>query len=581
MSVMILAAQSMWLQTGRAVGRVFFILAYIAATAPAARAAWPEPLTVPAGTGVVAADNALASRAGAEVLAKGGNAVDAAVATALALGVVSPAGSGLGGGGFLVFWSAREKRAYVLDFRETAPAAATRDMYLVNGKADPQKSQLGGLSVAIPGEPAGLVDVEKRFGKLGLAAAAAPAIRLARQGFPVSHHLAHAITATRDKKLVKPTDALAGLIEQKPNMKRPNLAGTLATLAHKGAAGFYQGEVARSLVATARANGGILTESDLMGYKAVWKEPLVGHYRGRTVYGVPPPSGGATAIETLQILDARPPPKDPGSSATYHLLAEAFKHAFADRARLLGDAAFVEVPVGTLLDPGYARGRAATIHEEGVGKSPDAYGDPALEPRRPADPPHDHGTSHLCVADGDGNVVALTTTINLGFGSKLLDPKTGVILNDEMDDFSAQPGVPNAYGLIGAFANAIAPGKRPLSSMSPLIVVKDGKPEVCAGGSGGPMIVSETVQAVVNVVDFGLDAEAAVSSPRIHAQWVPDVLFLEPEIPVDVVDNLRKRGHKILPPPFTGTAAQALRFRADGKVEAASDPRKGGSPAAP
>jgi gamma-glutamyltranspeptidase/glutathione hydrolase len=364
-------------------------------------------------------------------------------------------------------------------------------------------------------------------------------------------------------------------------LKRPDLARTLESLAAAGAAGFYHGDVARSLVAIDRASGGILTEADLAGYKALWKEPLVGHFRGRTLYTVPPPSGGATAIETLQILDARPPLKDPGSSATFHLLAEAFKHAFADRARLLGDPAFVDVPVATLLDPAYARARAAQIREDGVGKNADAYGNPALEPKRPADPPHDHGTSHLCVADGEGNVVALTTTVNLHFGSKILDPKSGVILNDEMDDFSAQPGVPNAYGLIGAYANAIAPGKRPLSSMSPMIVVNDGKPEVCAGGSGGPMIVSETVQAVVNAIDFDMNASAAVSAPRIHAQWVPDVLFVEPETPVDVVDNLRKKGHKVLPPPMPGSAAQALRVRPDGSVEAASDPRKGGSPAAP
>jgi gamma-glutamyltranspeptidase/glutathione hydrolase len=586
MSTNILAGRYAWLQSKRALWVVVALVAYALVWVGAvARAAYPAPLHVPVGHGVVAADNVLASKAGAEVLGRGGNAVDAAVATALALGVVSPAGSGLGGGGFLVYWSAREQKAYVLDFRETAPAAASRDMYLVGGKADSKKSQLGGLSVATPGEPAGLAEAETKLGKLGLAAAAEPAIRLARDGFAVSAHLAEATRVLLERKLVTAPDPLLAMVApdgtaivQGQRIRRPALAHTLETFARSGAPGFYRGEVARALVQATRSHGGILTEADLAAYKPNWRDPLIGHFRGRTLYGAPPPAGGLTAIQTLQILDARPPlaPLGAGSSATYQELAEAFKHAFADRARLLGDPAFVDVPTGRLLDPAYARELAARIDPWHVRK-PDEYGDQKL--KKAIDVPHDHGTSHLCVADADGNVAALTTTINLHFGSKVLDPKTGVILNDEMDDFSAQPGVPNAYGLIGAEANAIAPGKRPLSSMTPLIVLLGGKPEICAGGSGGPMIVSETVQTVVNAIDFGLDAEAAVSSPRIHAQWVPDVLFVEPEVPADVVENLRKRGQHVLPPPGPG-AAQALVWKS-GTIQAASDPRKGGSPAAP
>ncbi len=330
-----------------------------------------------------------------------------------------------------------------------------------------------------------------------------------------------------------------------------------------------------------RKKGGLLTEDDLARYRPAWRDPLEGRYRSYLIYGVPPPAGGATAIEALQILDARKPlgPLGAGSSAADHAIAEALKHAFADRARALGDPAFVDVPTKKLIDPAYARELAARIADDKVQK-PEAYGGQTLS-GAPADVPHDHGTSHLCVADGEGNVVALTTTINLGFGAAFYGGSTGVLLNDEMDDFSAQPGVPNAYGLIGGFANAVAPGKRPLSSMTPLVLVKDGAPAMCVGGSGGPLIVSETVQTIVNVVDFGLDAEAAVSQPRIHAQWVPDVLLVEAEIPVDVVEGLKRRGQKIVPPPpFAGSAAQTIVWRGD-CLEAASDPRKGGAPAAP
>lgn len=576
MSFNILAGFKRSLQTKRAMWVWVFSLSFASSLA---WAAFRAPVKAPLRRGIVAADNEFASRAGAEVLARGGNAVDAAVATALAVGVASPAGSGLGGGGFLVYWSAKDKRAYALDFRETAPAAATRDMYIRDGKADTKLSQHGGLAVAVPGEPAGLALFEQLYGKLGLQRAAEPAIRLAREGFPASAHLVKA--SARFVKQLAPTadDPLRAIVlpggkplERGQLLKRPELMETLQLYAKGGAPAFYKGTVGRAIVDSVKSAGGILTEADLAGYKPIWREPLEGHYRGRLIYAMPPPAGGATTLETLQILDARPPLTQPGSSATYHALGEAMKHAFADRARSLGDPAFVQVPTRQLIDPAYAKELAARIQDDRVGK-PDSYGDKSLA-GAPAEPAHDHGTSHLCVADADGNVVALTTTINLHFGSKLVAGKTGVILNDEMDDFSIQPGVPNAYGLIGAFANSVAPGKRPASSMTPVIVLKDGKPEVCAGGSGGPMIVSETVQSVVNAIDFGMDAEAAISSPRIHAQWVPDVMIAEEEVPADVLDSLRKRGHKVIPPPDHG-AAQMLIFRADG-IEGASDPRKGG-----
>ena len=569
--------------------RTYFLAAlsalFVALFATFAWAAYPAPLKVPRSRGVVASDNIEASRAGAEILAKGGNAVDAAVATALALGVASPASSGLGGGGFLVFYRAKDQKVEALDFRETAPAAATRDMFLSDGKFVPNLSRVGGLAVAIPGEPAGLAALVAKYGKLKLADDARPAIRLALEGVPTSPYVAKAIGLWMNRNHPVPGDSILSLIAPGASgqplaagtrLQRRELAATLEKFGAHGADAFYRGEVAREIVAAVKAKGGILTEADLAGYRPRWSAPLEGHFRGHTVFTVPPPSGGLTLLEVLQILDARPSLASfgPGSSGHYHALAEAFKHAFADRARSLGDPAFVDVPAAHLTDPGYAKELASRIHDDKVA-APATYGDKHLADA-PASAAHDHGTSHLCVIDGEGNAVALTSTINLLFGSGVIGGKSGVLLNDEMDDFSAQPGVPNTFGLIGGYANAIAPGKRPLSSMSPTIVVKDGQAVMCVGASGGPTIVTSSAQAIVNVLDHGLDANSAISSPRIHTQWMPDEVYADAEVPADVVENLRKRGQKVLPPKEIG-AAQIIVVKGEW-LEAASDPRKGGAP---
>ena len=531
-----------------------------------ARSAAPAPLWAARNKGIAATANGEASRAAAEILKAGGNAVDAAVAAALALGVTQPDSSGLGGGGFAVVWSAKDKKARVLDFRETAPAAASKDMFVVDGKADPGKSRWGGLAVATPGEAAGLAELEKSYGKLGLLKVAQPAIRLARGGFSVSHHQFCAIDVRRagcqapvqyvpTPPLVEhdPLHALmfgAGeaMLDERALLKRPELARTLEALGRRGPASFYTGPTAKGIVATVKARGGILTLEDLAGYKPLWRDAIVGRFRGHDVWTAPAPAGGLTELETLQILDARPSltPLGRGSSATDHAIVEALKHAFADRARSLGDPAFTKVLEQKLTSPEYAKTLAARISDDKV-LPPAAYGDKDLA--GPAEAPHDHGTSHLCVADGEGNVVALTTTVNLLFGSRVVDAASGVVLNDEMDDFSAQPGAPNAFGLIGAFANAVAPGKRPLSSMTPTIVTKDGTPILCVGAAGGPTIVSSTVQTIVNVVDFGLDVSAAVAAPRVHAQWMPNAVAVEPDVPRDVVQALEKRGHKVVQQP--------------------------------
>lgn len=553
--------------------------------AAVARAAYPAPLEVARTRGIVATANAEASAAAASVLARGGNAVDGAVAAALALGVTNPESSGLGGGGFAVIWLAKARRAVVLDFRETAPAQASRDMFLVDGKADPARSKWGGLAVAVPAEPAGLAELEARYGKVGLAAAARPAIKLAKGGFSASRHLVAAISPSPPLPAgVVVDEALRHLwrpggkpLLEGQKVRRPALARTLARFAKQGAAGFYQGPVARQIVAAVQARGGILTAADLPAYRPIWREPQTGRFRGRELFTAPPPAGGLTAVEALQILDARPAlgPLDRGSSAADHLLLEAFTHAFADRAHDLGDPAFVKVPAVRLGAAQYAAQLAARILPNQV-LPPAAYGSKATGP---ADPPHDHGTTHLCVADGEGNVVALTTTVNLLFGSLVMGGDSGVVLNNEMDDFSAHPGAPNAFGLVGSWANAIAPGKRPLSSMSPMIVTQDGQAVLCAGAAGGPTIVTATVQTVVNVIDYGLDVAAAVDAPRVHAQWLPRRAVVEDDVARDVVEGLERRGHKVVRTRSIA-AAQAVGLSPTG-LSAASDPRYGGAPAAP
>ncbi|MCS6913555.1 MAG: gamma-glutamyltransferase [Myxococcales bacterium] len=554
---------------------------------PLARAAYPAPLE---GTGgAVAADHELASRAGAAVLERGGNAVDAAVATALALGVVQPAGSGLGGGGFLVFRS-RAGAVHVLDFREVAPRRAHRDMFLdeKTGRPVAERSRIGGLAVAVPGEPAGLGEALRRLGTQQPAQVIAPALALARDGFPVGPHLAR--TAERVVHKLPPGHPLRALLAPggKPlavgqHLRRPELARTLARLAERGFSAFYDtapGGIGAEIVRAVQQAGGIIEAQDLASYQPLWRTPLVGTFRGWRVYTNPPPGGGLTTLEALQVLDAAPPLLGgPGASSTLHMLAEAFKHAFADRARLLGDPAFVKVPTEELASADYARRLAQRLRDDGI--LPAAhYG----RQGGPAESPRDHGTSHLCVIDAEGNAAALTTTINLEFGARLVAGTTGVLLNNQMDDFSASPGEPNAFGLVGSEANAVAGGKRPLSSMSPLIAVAPDGRILCAGASGGPTIVTGTVQAVVAVIAFGQDVQRAVSAPRIHAQFVPDKIFVEGDIPVDVQDGLRRRGHSLVVTRGPGEAAvQAVlwepRKEGPARVSAASDPRKGGLPA--
>lgn len=518
------------------------------------------------GAGVVAADHELASSAGAQVLLQGGNAVDAVVAAALAAGVVQPAGSGLGGGGFAVGY--QDDKAWALDFRETAPSGAHRDLYVgEDGKVVSDLSRKGGLAVAIPGESRGLAMLVREHGELSPAQVAAPAIRLAAKGFEIRPHLAKALGRTSSEEVL----GLFSGVDVGRQVKNPRLALTLRRWAATSGEDLYTGKGASQVIAASTRSGGILTADDLDGYAPSEREPVVIEYRGYTVYSMPlPSSGGVVLGQMLRVLEGYDlKALGWGSSELHHLLAEVMKHGFADRAQHLGDPDFVEVDVARLTSDE----RVSEIRQKiWPARTHDAawYGELV-------EPPKDAGTQHISVIDGDGNAVALTTTVNTSFGSGVI-ADTGFPLNNEMDDFAAAPGVPNAYGLIGNENNAVEAGKRPLSSMTPTIVANaEGEVVLAIGASGGPFIISSTLQALIGVIDFGLTPTEAVSAPRIHHQWMPERLFVEPDIPLDVLRALESRGHTLdVRGGFSSVqAVQSL----DGVRYGASDPRKGGRPA--
>jgi len=552
-----------------------------AAVAVPGTAAGPGAVPLTAAHAAIASDHALASAAGVAVLKAGGNAVDAACATALALGVLHPESSGIGGGAFALVYIAKEKKVYAIDARERAPAAITPAAYLKDGHAVAELSQRGGLAVAVPGEVRGLGEMVRRWGKLPFRRCVEPAQKLAAKGFPVSSRLAGSL-ATLDR--ASDNRQFVDLFAAKPlhagdTWRRPDLAWTLGKL--RGSAdAFYKGEIAKEIVAAVRGAGGVMTAEDLAAYATVDRTPVETAYRGLRVVSMPPSSsGGVALIETLGILSARypsgvDPVREPrGSAAQLHVLAEAFKHAFADRARFLGDTDFVPVDLGHLSAPAYHAELARRI-KPGAVLARDAYGTvgPPPEPRK------DAGTTHLSVIDADGNAVAMTSTVNLGFGAHLVAGKTGIVLNDEMDDFSLQPGVPNAFGLIGNEQNAIAPRKRPLSSMTPTIAIDDaGQVRVVVGAAGGPTIITATAQVFLNVVDWKMNAQAAIEAPRIHDQWFPETLAVEPAIGADVVAGLGKSGHKVKTIPHIGTVN--LLVRTDAGIEAAAEPRSPSQPA--
>ena len=520
-------------------------------------------------TGMVASDHVQASQAGAQVMAAGGNAVDGIVAAALAAGVVQPAGSGLGGGGFAVV-VAPDGTQTVLDFREMAPAASTRDMFLLATAEN--ASRIGGLAVGVPGEAAGLVELHRRHGRLPLDQVVAPAIALATTGFPVGAHLAQALWEAEAEALGL-SKALFD-VDQVPQegtwVKRVRLGQTLTVLAQVGGSAFREGPIAADIAQASQAAGGILTEMDLANYTPRDRVPVVGQYRGWTVVTMPPPSsGGVVLLQVLSVLegDALPPAQ---SAALFHRLAEAMKHAYADRARYMGDPDRVEIPVARLL----SLERIAAIRKDFKANRTH----PAAHYGTPVHVGDDGGTQHISALDADGLAVALTTTINTSFGSRVVAPQSGILLNNEMDDFVARPGVPNHYGLVGSEANAVAAGARPLSSMTPTVLISpDGSERIVVGASGGPFIISSTLQVILNIIDFGMDPAEAVSAPRMHHQWAPNTLFVDQGTSPDTIVRLRTLGHTVEVKDFY-SSVQLIRGGAGGFV-GASDPRKGGWPA--
>jgi gamma-glutamyltranspeptidase/glutathione hydrolase len=520
--------------------------------------------------GIVVSDHPLATQAGTEILDRGGNAVDAAIATGFALAVVDQAASGLGGGGFMIIYDARDKRAHALDFRETAPEAAHADLYTRNGKPVPSLSLTGALAVAVPGEVAGLLAAMKRFGSLPLAALMAPAIRLATEGFPLDAALRYAIERQASNMKKFPELGRVFLVKDEvppegETIRQPDLGQTLKAVVADGADVFYQGWIAQAIVDTVKKDGGILTLEDLKSYKPIWREPLVGSYRKRTVITMPPPSsGGVALIEMLNVLEGHQLTKLAPNSATYlHLIAEAMKHAFADRAQYLGDPDFVKAPILTLVSKDYAswiRGRISPVKTHpakyyGLGNFKAEQG----------------GTTHFSVLDRFGNAVACTLSVNTRFGSKILVPKTGIVLNNEMDDFAIHPSG-NVYGLVGNDANSLQPKKRPLSSMTPTIILQGDRPELIVGGAGGPRIISATLQTILNVLDFQMPIKEAVEAPRIHHQWIPDELNVEDRLPPETKKSLERRGHTIRERTTLGVVQAVLAKRS--KTSGAADSRK-------
>ena len=523
---------------------------------------------------MISSNDSLASAAGVEILRRGGNAVDAAVAVGFALAVTYPEAGNLGGGGYMVIRMA-DGRTATLDYRERAPLAATRDMYSQTYAQVPRASLVGHLASGVPGAVAGMVEAHARYGVLSLADVLAPAIRLADSGFVVDSALATSVERARNL-----IGAYAGASVFLPNGNPPapgnrlvqaDLARTLRRIAQDGARGFYEGETARLIVEEMRRGGGIITEEDLRRYHPVWRGPLEGSYRGHRLITMPPSSsGGVTMIETLNILETFEGVPRFGSTAYAHLLAEAFRRAFIDRNTKLGDQDFVSVPVYRLTSDSHAEQLATTIDFERATPTGD-FNSAAREGSH---------TTHYSVVDSAGNAVATTTTINELYGSGVYIPGGGFFMNNEMDDFATRPGEPNLFGLIQGETNAIAPGKRMLSAMSPTIVLDSlGNVLLVLGGRGGPRIISSTLQVIVNVIDHGMSLADALAAPRIHHQAWPDTLrYEENGLATAVADSLRAMGHAVAPGRANGLVKAIMRAPMGGWY-GAYDPRSTGGAA--
>ena len=542
----------------------------------------PIPLSqvrpVVAAGGMVVAQESRATKIGADVLAHGGNAIDAAVATGFAMAVTYPRAGNIGGGGFMVVHLA-DGRNVAIDYRESAPAATTRDVFLgPDGKPDPRKSRFTGLGIGVPGTVAGLTLALEKYGsgKFTLSDLLAPAITLARDGMPVEDDVADTFNLAQrlmgpwpsSKKIFFHSDGTP--LHAGEAMVQTDLAATLQAIAARGPRAFYEGDIAEKLAAAVKAAGGLMTADDLKAYQPVIREPVRGTYRGYDIVSMPlPSSGGTVLIEMLNMLE-RFDLKGMGADSvdTSHVLVEAMKRGYADRARYLGDPATVEVPLQRLLSKSYGDLLSKTIDLKRATPAADVAALAAL-------PREGQNTTHYSVIDKQGNAVSNTYSLNFPYGIGLVAEGTGVLLNNTLDDFTAAVGASNFYGLVGFEANLPGPNKRPLSSMTPTIVLKDGKPWLVTGTPGGSYIITATMQVILNVIDHGMNVAAAVAKPRLHHQWLPDEVKIEHGFPADVAEGLRARGHTVQE-PLGQTSANSILVTGDG-VAGAADPRTRGA----
>jgi len=546
------------------------------AAAQAASAAYDFDMDVfhpvVARNGMVATEQELASKIGLDILKAGGNAVDAAVGIGFALAVALPNAGNLGGGGFMVVHDAKTGKNIALDFREVAPKGASRDMYLdAGGKVVDGKSLYTHYAIGVPGTVAGMEHALKQWGTMPLGKVIAPAAALADKGFPVSETLAKILDQEKKNMGQWPaTRAIfwknGGPLKAGDALVQKDLAASLRLIGQQGARAFYQGSIAQKIAAETAPHAGAVTLADLRDYQVVERAPTTGTYRGYQVVTMPPPSsGGPHLVQILNMLEPLPLAQwGPNSAQTIHYLAESMKLAYADRSEYLGDPAFVKIPLKGLTSKAYANELLKTIDPNTArsGKS--------IKPGKPQ-PYESDQTTHYSVVDKAGNAVAVTYTLNTNFGSGIVAQGTGILLNNEMDDFSAKPGVANAYGLVGGDANAVAAGKRPLSSMTPTMVLKDGKPVLVTGSPGGARIITTVLQTVVNVIDFGMNPAEAASTPRVHHQWTPDELRIEKGLSPDTIALLKARGHNVQLKASMGRT-QTIQLRGDA-MYGYSDPR--------
>jgi gamma-glutamyltranspeptidase/glutathione hydrolase len=534
---------------------------------------------VSAKSGMVVAQERIAAEIGRDVLARGGNAIDAAVATGFAMAVTYPRAGNIGGGGFMIVHLANGQDV-AIDYRECAPAAASRDMFLgSDGKPDPKKSRDQALGIGVPGTVAGLTLALEKYGsgKFKLPDLLAPAITLARDGFTVADDIADTLPELygrlnrwpSSRKVFSRPDGTS--LQQGDKLVQADLATTLEAISAQGPRGFYEGSVAEKLVAGIRDAGGIMTLDDLKRYEPTIRQPVRGTYRGFDIVSMPlPSSGGTVLLESLNILEGyKLHEMGAGSVDALHVTIEAMKRAYADRARYLGDPAFVNAPISQLLSKDYAARQRATID---MAKATPSNETSVVPPREGTN------TTHFSVVDQFGNAVSNTYTLNFSYGVGLVADGTGVLLNNEMDDFTAAPGASNAFGLVGFEANLPGPGKRPLSSMTPTIVLKNGKVALVTGSPGGSRIISAVLQVVINTLDFDMNVAAAVAAPRVHHQWLPDEVRVEHGIPDDTIAALRARGHRVVV-PLGQTSANSIAVTPTGLL-GAPDPRTRGAFAA-